>query len=183
MADQDPHHDPDDDDEFDDSGLPLFEDLDQHEQMHPGDIELEKIPRRFWEQTLAPFHRSIRAGIAHRVPDERLRALAFEVAVEIDHAAADARNARDEARYAARRTGYPLPMPHGGHAVAQPTKQVNIRLRADDHERLTEAARCVELRPATLARALVLNGAAQILREHAGSADPRDVRSRTPGYP
>jgi hypothetical protein len=147
MADQDPHRDPDDEDEFDDSGIPLFDYLDQHEHMHPDCIELEKIPRRFWEQTLAPFHRSIRAGIAHRVADERLRALAFQVAVEIDHAAADARNARDEARYAARRTGYPLPMPHAGHAVAQPTKQVNIRLRADDHERVDRG--CAVRRTAT----------------------------------
>lgn len=178
MADRDPHDDPDEDDDY-----PPFDDLEQPEPMHPNDIELEKIPREFWEPILAPFHRSVRAGIAHRVPDGRLRELAFEVAVEIDHAAADARNARDEARYAARRTGYPLPAPGPEHATARATIQVNIRLRADDHERLADAARSVGLRPTTLARALVLNGAAQILREHAGSEGPRDVRSRTPGYP
>ena len=117
------------------------------------------------------------------MPDERLRALAFEAALEIDHAAADTRNSRDKAWHAAQRAGYPLPMPHAEHAVTQPSTQVNIRLRRDDHARLTQAATAVGLRPTTLARALVLNGAARILEEHAGSRDPRDVRSRTPGYP
>ena len=45
--------------------------------------------------------------------------------------------------------------------------QVNIRLRTDDYARLMEAANAVGLRPTTLARALVLNGAAQILRDGA----------------
>jgi hypothetical protein len=67
--------------------------------------------------------------------------------------------------------------------VTQPTTQVNIRLRRDDHARLAAAAAAVGLRPTTLARALILNGAARILEEHAGSEGPREVRSRTPGYP
>ena len=44
--------------------------------------------------------------------------------------------------------------------------QVNIRLRRDDHERLGQAAAAVGLKPTALARSLVLNGAAMILREH-----------------
>jgi hypothetical protein len=51
--------------------------------------------------------------------------------------------------------------------VSQSTQQVNIRLRRDDHARLIDAAGFVGLRPTTLARALVLNGVAQILRERA----------------
>ena len=77
------------------------------DQLHPGDIELEKIPQR-----LAP-----------------------------------------------------LPSPDAEHPVTQRPVQINIRLRADDHARLARAAQSVGLPPTTLARALVLNGAAQVLRD------------------
>src|SRR5688572_15852587 len=41
-------------------------------------IELEKIPPRFWKQTLAPLHRQQRMWLARRVPDSELRDLAIE---------------------------------------------------------------------------------------------------------
>lgn len=129
-------------------------------------IELEKIPRRLWRQTLAPFRRQQRTWIALRVPDEALRDVAMQLADEMADAELDARVARDRAGHAALRTGHPLPSPDPRHAAATPSIQVNIRLRRDDHERLTQAAAAVGLKPTTLARALVLNGAAMILREH-----------------
>jgi uncharacterized protein (DUF1778 family) len=43
--------------------------------------------------------------------------------------------------------------------------QVNIRLRRDDYARLQQAAAAVGLRPTTLARAFVLNGATKVLQE------------------
>lgn len=136
----------------------------------PADlIELHKIPPRLWEQTLAPLHRQQRYWVAQQIPDARLREVASELASELDFAEVDRRNARAEALYHARRTGYPLPTPNASHAVARPTKQLNVRVRLDDHDRLAQAATAVGLKPTTLARALVLNGAARILQEHAGS--------------
>lgn len=136
--------------------------------VHPEDLDLEKIPQRLWKQTLAPFHRGERSGIVVRMHDERLKTIAWDVAYDLDMAESERGIARREARGTAlRRTAAPLPSPEATHATARPTVQVNIRLRPDDHERLTEAARAVGLRPTTLARALVLNGAAQVLRDNA----------------
>lgn len=129
-------------------------------------IELEKIPPRLWKETLAPFHRQQRIWIARQVSDEHLRELASELAFELDMAECSAANQRTQVRNAARRTGYPLPSPAPGPAAARSSVQVNLRLRRDDHERLAHAATAVGLKPTTLARSLVLNGAAMILREH-----------------
>jgi hypothetical protein len=160
MSDHHTLHDPDDDD------------------IPPSSIELEKIPRRLWEQTLAPLHRQERALIARQVADEQLREVAWELASELDMAESRRHRAAEEARLRARRAGVPLPTPHADDAVLRPTVQLNIRLRRDDHERLAQASVAVVLRPTTLARALVLNGAAQILREHARTAD--DAGRRAP---
>jgi hypothetical protein len=86
--------------------------------------------------------------------------------------------ADERARFQARRTGVPLPTPHADGAVLLPTVQLNIRLRRDDHAGLTRAAAAVGLRATTLARALVLNGAAQIVREHADRSADGHVRRR-----
>ena len=129
-------------------------------------IELEKIPPRFWKQTLAPLHRQQRMWLARRVPDAELRDLAIELAAELDMGEAEAADARRRATHAALRTGHPLPSPAPGHPAARSSVQVNIRLRRDDHERLAHAATAVGLKPTALARSLVLNGAAMILREH-----------------
>jgi hypothetical protein len=69
-----------------------------------------------------------------------------------------------------------LPTPAGGHAAGRSTTQVSIRLRRDDHARLTRAAAAVGLRPTTLARELVLDGAARILQEAAGDGAHREAR-------
>jgi hypothetical protein len=130
-------------------------------------IDLEAIPRDLWRQALAPLHRQQRTWLASQLRDKRLRAEAMELAIELDFAEDDRKNARLEARHRARRTGAPLPTPSGDHPAGRGTVQVNMRLRRDDHARLAEAAATVGLKPTTLARALVLNGAAQILRDHA----------------
>jgi hypothetical protein len=129
------------------------------------DLDLEKIPRHLWARALAPFHRSHRGYAAHRVADARLRHLAFKLVYELDMAEVRGRRERDVTRHRVRRTGAPLPGPDAVHAAAQPTAQVNIRLRRDDYERLHEAAAFSGLRPTTLARALVLNGVAKVLQE------------------
>ncbi|HEV7805183.1 MAG TPA: hypothetical protein VGO80_05155 [Solirubrobacteraceae bacterium] len=131
------------------------------------DIELEKIPRRLWEQTLAPLHRQHRVWIASQVRDPQLKEIASILAFELDMAESARRQERHAARGRAARTGAPLPSPGPRHAVGRTTVQVNIRLRADDHSRLVDAAQAVGLRPTTLARALVLNGVAQVLRDSA----------------
>lgn len=162
---------------------PLHDDLEDHdaalgetenvlarlERMpDPGysSIQLENIPPRLWKQALAPLHRQQRMGLALRVPDRDLRSLAIELASELDMAEHEAADSRRRATHSALRTGYPLPSPGPGHAAARSSVQVNIRLRRDDHERLSHAAAAVGLKPTTLARSLVLNGATMILREH-----------------
>lgn len=160
-----------------DDGAPAVEEEDLAEQtavaklaempdLGYSSIELEKIPRRFWEQTLAPFGRQQRTGIARRIADRELRDVAMQLAFELDMAECAAADARARARHAALRTGHPLPSPAPAHAAARSSVQVNLRLRRDDHERLRHAAAAVGLKPTTLARSLVLNGAAMILREH-----------------
>jgi hypothetical protein len=129
-------------------------------------IALERIPRRLWEQTLAPIPRSNRGVVVRQISDPALRELAWNVAFELDGAEHRRMIKCQEQRAAARRRGAPLPVPGADHAAARPTVQVNARLRVDDHARLALAAAAVGLRPTTLARALVLNGVAMILREH-----------------
>ena len=126
-------------------------------------VDLEAVPRDLWRQALEPLHRQQRMWLATQLGDERLRSEAMQLALEMDFAEQDRRNARHRAR----RTAAPLPTPGADHAVGRGTVQVNMRLRRDDHTRLAEAAAAVGLKPTTLARALVLNGTAQILRDHA----------------
>lgn len=140
---------------------PLPADLD------PARIELEKIPRRLWEQTLAPLHPQERTYVVRQVADERLRDHAHEVAFELLLAGTDRRNAKAKARHDAQRKGHPLPTPRADHATTRASVQINLRLRSDDHATLARAAAAVALKPTTLARALVLNGAAMILKERA----------------
>ena len=130
-------------------------------------IELENVPRTLWEEILAPLHPQQRGTVVCQVTDPKLRALAWSLVSALDMEACQRRNERDRAHHEARSTGFPLPTPTVGRAVARQTVQVNIRLRGDDHERLAQAADAVGLKPTTLARALVLNGAARILLEHA----------------
>jgi hypothetical protein len=128
-------------------------------------VDLERIPQELWEQALRPLHRQQRTFLAMQLSDETLRSAAMELAFEMDMAESERAIARVEARHRARRTAAPLPTPTATHASAKASVQLNIRLRRDDHARLARAAAAVGLRPATLARALVLNGAAQILRD------------------
>jgi len=163
---------------------PDTDDLDEpHRDIPWSKIELEKVPRRLWEQTLAPLHRQQRIMVVNRIPDEELCELASSLAFELDMAECERRRVRDEARFEARRSGFPLPTPDADHAVTRPTLQVNVRLRRDDHVRLRQAAAGVGLKPTTLARALVLNGVARMLQEHGPSNPARTVHGRTHGYP
>ena len=138
--------------------------------LEPGEItpellELDKIPRRFWEQTLTPLDLGLRFFVAQRIPDERLRDLAIQLVGALDLAEQERRRASDEAHHRARRTSAPLPAPRADHAAVRPTVQVNLRLRRDDYARLKDAATAVGLKPTSLARALVLNGVAKVLEE------------------
>ncbi|CAN5132546.1 hypothetical protein BH20ACT16_BH20ACT16_06610 [soil metagenome] len=167
MSDIDPE------DELDDEGLSVEDVMNPTralselpEIMHTK-IELEKIPHALWEQTLAVVPTHQRGTVANHVGDRHLRQIAWALISKLAAEVAERRNEQDRAHHRARRTGYPLPMPTPSHAVARQTVQVNIRLRGDDHQRLTDAADVVGLKPTTLARALVLNGAGRILQEHA----------------
>jgi hypothetical protein len=150
----------------DDWGFDPLDDPDApREHVSADNMDLERIPRRLWEEALAPLHRQHRAFIAMGVGDKALQAEAVNLAFELDMRESERRNERSDARARAKRTGYPLPTPEVGNSPNRPSVQVNLRLRADDHDRLTRAAQAVGLRPTTLARALVLNGATEVLRE------------------
>jgi hypothetical protein len=168
MDDDDPLHTPADLEDIEEDGDQVSAATRLEGMDDPGHslIELEKIPPRLWEQTLAPLRRQQRMTIALRVPDRRLRALASELAFELDMADGRASDARARATNHALRSGYPLPSPAAGHAAARSSVQVNLRMRRDDHDRLVHAATAVGLKPTSLARSLVLNGSAMILREH-----------------
>ena len=129
-------------------------------------IELERVPRQLWKQTLAPYHRSLRTVVVRQVSDSALREIAWQVAEELDREESTRTISLQREQAAGRRHGAPLPMPGADHGAVRRTVQINTRLRADDHARLRRAADAVGLRPTTLARALVLNGVAMILRDH-----------------
>ena len=129
-------------------------------------IELERVPRQLWKQTLAPYHRSLRTVVVRQVSDPALREIAWQVAEELDREESTRTISLQREQAAGRRHGAPLPMPGADHGAVRRTVQINTRLRADDHARLRRAADAVGLRPTTLARALVLNGVAMILRDH-----------------
>jgi hypothetical protein len=134
--------------------------------VEPTLIELEKIPRHLWEQTLAALLPPQRIYIANQVKNERLRDHAHQIAFDLFLASADRRNAEAKARHDALRAGHPLPAPHFAHPANRASVQVNLRLRRDDHTKLAQAAEAVGLKPTTLARSLVLNGVAMILRDN-----------------
>jgi hypothetical protein len=150
-----------------DPDLPTYADMDLPDEVGCAQLQLDKIPRRLWEQALAPYRPQHRFFAALQVPDEALREQATDLAAQMNHADAVRADERLRAGTRARRTAAPLPAPGRAHPVSQSTLQVNMRLRRDDHARLADAAALVGLRPTTLARALVLNGVAQILRERA----------------
>lgn len=160
----------------------LLTDLEPDDDIPAPMIELEKIPCRLWERMLAPLHRQQRVWLAHQIRDTRLRELASDLVFEFDVDECVRRRVREEARFA-RRTGVRPPTPDTEHPVIRATAQVNVRLRQDDHARLTQAAAAAGVTPTTLARTLVLNGAGKILREAADGSGGRGVRRRTPGYP
>ena len=130
----------------------------------PNQIELDKIPRRLWKQTLQGLPRSMRFFVTHSIRDERRQAYARELIAEVEEEEFRRVRDREAARARALRRGVPFPAPDAEHAVARTTVQINVRLRNDDHARLTQAAQAIGLKPTTLARALILNGAAEILR-------------------
>ena len=156
----------DDDAEVDDEVIPVLdEESGRGDHIPVSMIDLETIPRPLWKQVLVPIHPRQRSYVVSKIGDERLRELASAFVFELCMAENAERRARAEARAQARLTGVPLPAPDAEHGVTRPTVQVNFRLRRDDHAQLTQAAAAMGLRPTTLARALVLNGAAAILRE------------------
>jgi hypothetical protein len=142
-------------------------DMDLPDEVGCAQLQLDKIPRRLWEQALAPYRPQHRFFAALQVPDEALREQATDLAAAMNHADAVRADERLRAGSRARSTAAPLPIPERGHPVSRSTLQINMRLRRDDHARLAEAAAFVGLRPTTLARALMLNGVAKILRERA----------------
>lgn len=85
-------------------------DLDEDDDLPAAMIELERIPRRLWEDALAPLPSRERAAIAERVRDPRLHDLALRLAAELDMADGRRRIAAAEQRFNARRRGAaPLP--------------------------------------------------------------------------
>jgi hypothetical protein len=135
------------------------------DDMAPELIELEKIPRRLWKHTLGPVHPLLRYDVARQVGDAKLQALALKVIEDLEDADMAARQARSADRLRGRQTAAPVPTPDVTHHGANRTVQINLRLPRDDHSRLKEAAIATGMKPTTLARALVLNGVAKVLRE------------------
>ena len=135
------------------------------DDISPELIELEKVPRHLWEQTLAPWHPQLRFFATHRIPDDDLREQAQTLVMEMNDADRRRRHAGEHAADRARRTAAPLPSPDPAHPTAERTVQVNFRLRRDDYALLKDAADAVGMKATTLARALVLNGARKMLEE------------------
>ena len=77
--------------------------LDRMADPESSSIQLEKIPPRLWKQTLAPIRRQQRMWLAMDVRDRKLKALAIELATELDMAEADAADARRRATHTAPR--------------------------------------------------------------------------------
>ena len=117
--------------------------------------DLSTIPRREWPDTLRPLLPGTRRRAVSTAPEaERgeLWILLFELEMED----ADRLPSRD----------IPTPrLPDGAEATPEPPRrQVNFRMEASEHARLQTLAEHVAMRPATLARLLVIRGVDQALR-------------------
>ncbi|HEX4363107.1 MAG TPA: hypothetical protein VHZ75_01055 [Solirubrobacteraceae bacterium] len=68
-----------DDDPLDEGQLKSFDAL-REELADGGDprfsyVQLENVPPHLWRQALTPLHPQQRFGLAHRIPDKRLKAV------------------------------------------------------------------------------------------------------------
>ena len=152
-------------------------------QLSAGTIELEKIPPRLWEQTLLEFHPQQRVYIVRQVEDKRMSQAAWALIDKLRSDEYDRRDAADLAHHAARRTGVPLPTPGADHAVVRATVQLNVRLRADDHARVRQAAAVVDMKPRRSHVRSCSTGSRRSCRSMRRRAPRRTVHRRTHGYP
>lgn len=103
--------------------------LDDGDDIPPGLIELEKIPRRLWEQALAPLGWQQRSYVAQRVGDARLRDLASRLAAEMDMAECRRRIAAAEERFHGRLKASMQPAPPA--PIAEPVPSAPGRSMLD----------------------------------------------------
>lgn len=126
--------------------------------------DLPKIPRERWRAVLEQTHPSVRqyAIRTARVVDLAAGALADRLVVEIQRVERAAR----ERHAAAAQSPQPVPTPRASRERRRRySRQIGFRLTPDEHADLARAAETLSLRPAQVARMLVVRGVHQVLRE------------------
>ena len=118
---------------------------------------LERLPRAEWRAALEPLSVRDRYRVAHRVPAE-LFSDAIVLAAELD--------AAEVPVHARVVKGATVPRVDIAPPLRSTPRQVSFRITESEHARLERAAGLVGLRPAQLARLLVLRGADGLVREY-----------------
>jgi hypothetical protein len=118
-------------------------DLDADDDIPPSMIDLEKIPRRVWDQVLAPLRWQERSFIAQQVRDARLRDLASRLAAEMDMAECRRRIAAAEARFFGRHNASTPPagtaQPTGSTPPTGPNARITSAPRPDNTDPFSPA--------------------------------------------
>lgn len=118
--------------------------------------DLSRMPEDRWLDALRPLSRNGRIRAQNTLSPQKagvVMALIGELLLEDGEVRARARAAP------------PPRMPSGDPPPREARRQVNFRLGAGEHARLTEAARAYGMRPNVLARVLTVRGVERALRD------------------
>ena len=117
--------------------------------------DLSTIPKEAWAAVLRPLPPRTRRRAVWTAAEED-RGDGWILCVDLEEEDADRLPSRD----------IPIPTLPGGEEVpaVPPRRQVNFRMEASEHARLQTLAEHLAMRPATLARLLVIRGVDQALR-------------------
>lgn len=124
--------------------------------------DLNRIAEERWPEVLGPLMHRVRKRAANivRGPERSRRASLLVTTLELE-AAGDRHDAERRASRPSR-----LPTPELLlESSRPPSRQINFRISATQHERLAEAARRIGAKPGQLARMLTLRGVEHMLWE------------------
>jgi hypothetical protein len=123
--------------------------------------DLRRIPEARWREVLPPLRSESRRYAINSAPQDRTRdALELVGLLEFEE---PGRRWGVAAKPEEVQTRIPVPGTHTSEGTRG--RQVNVRLRPDDHARLERAAELLALTPTQLARTFIVNGVSRVLTE------------------
>ena len=123
--------------------------------------DLRKVPQRRWREVLMPLSPPARRRAVHFVAWED-HSRAVTLINELDMEFPDTRWGIAVPPEQVRTR---IPFPDAATSEGRRGRQLNVRLRPDDHARLEYAADLLALTPTQLARTFIVNGVLQLLSD------------------